>query len=95
MPGSTASRRRVGSGKPCRHPGADADDVRRRRDRVHRDEAGAQGYLLKEAEQADIVRAVRGVIAGEAIFGQGVAERVLGNFAEPPAPVSSEYPFPS
>jgi len=57
-------------------------------------QAGAQGYLLKEAEQEEIVRAVRGVVAVEAIFGQGVAERVLGYFAGPPATASPEYPFP-
>lgn len=56
--------------------------------------AGAQGYLLKESEQDDIVRAVHGVVAGEAIFGQGVATRVLGYFAEPPALVSAEIAFP-
>jgi DNA-binding NarL/FixJ family response regulator len=57
-------------------------------------QAGAQGYLLKEAEQADIVRAIRGVVAGEAIFGPGVAERVLGYFAGPPRPATADYPFP-
>lgn len=56
--------------------------------------AGAQGYLLKESEQDDIVRAVHGVVAGEAIFGQGVATRVLGYFAEPPASVGAEIAFP-
>ena len=39
--------------------------------------AGARGYLLKGAEQEDIERAVRGVAAGEAVFGPGVATRVL------------------
>ncbi len=57
-------------------------------------QAGAQGYLLKEAEQEEIVRAVRGVVAGEAIFGQGVAERVLRYFADPPSAPDSAYPFP-
>jgi DNA-binding NarL/FixJ family response regulator len=57
-------------------------------------QAGAQGYLLKEAEQEEIVRAVRGVVAGEAIFGQGVAERVLGYFADPPTAPDAAYPFP-
>ncbi|MFI9381325.1 LuxR C-terminal-related transcriptional regulator [Kutzneria sp. NPDC052558] len=38
--------------------------------------AGARGYLLKSAQTAEIVRAVRGVAAGEAIFGEGVAHRV-------------------
>lgn len=57
-------------------------------------QAGAQGYLLKEAEQDEIVRAVRGVVAGEAIFGPGVAGRVLGYFARPPTAASQDYPFP-
>jgi DNA-binding NarL/FixJ family response regulator len=57
-------------------------------------QAGAQGYLLKEAEQDEIVRAVRAVVAGEAIFGPGVAERVLGYFSGQPAEVSVAYPFP-
>jgi DNA-binding NarL/FixJ family response regulator len=56
--------------------------------------AGAQGYLLKESEQDDIVRAVQAVVAGEAIFGPGVAARVLGYFTEPPQAVAAEYPFP-
>jgi DNA-binding NarL/FixJ family response regulator len=40
--------------------------------------AGALGYLLKGATQDEIVRAIRAVAAGEAIFGPGVARRVLG-----------------
>ncbi len=56
-------------------------------------QAGAQGYLLKEAEQDEIVRAVRAVVAGEAIFGPGVAERVLGYFSCPPD-TGPAYPFP-
>ena len=43
----------------------------------------ARGYLLKGAEQAEIDRALRAVAAGEAIFGPGVAARVLGYFAGP------------
>jgi DNA-binding NarL/FixJ family response regulator len=57
-------------------------------------QAGAQGYLLKEAEQEEIVRAVHGVMAGEAIFGPGVAERVLGYFSGSPTSPSTDYPFP-
>lgn len=56
--------------------------------------AGAQGYLLKEAEQDDIVRAVQGVVAGEAIFGPGVATRVLGYFAAPPTMERADVAFP-
>jgi DNA-binding NarL/FixJ family response regulator len=57
--------------------------------------AGARGYLLKGAEQADIERAVRGVVSGEAVFGPGVAERVLAFFAAGPPPVApTGVPFP-
>jgi DNA-binding NarL/FixJ family response regulator len=44
-------------------------------------QAGARGYLLKGAAQEEIDRALRAVVAGEAIFGPGVATRVLGHFA--------------
>ena len=54
--------------------------------------AGAQGYLLKGAEQGEIDRAIRAVVAGEAIFGPGVAARVLRHFADPPT--ATEVPFP-
>ena len=53
--------------------------------------AGAQGYLLKGADQVEIDRAIRAVVAGEAIFSPGVAERVLGYFAAPP-PVAEPFP---
>ncbi|GAA5107067.1 response regulator transcription factor [Alloalcanivorax gelatiniphagus] len=53
--------------------------------------AGAQGYLLKGADQAEIDRAIRAVVAGEAIFSPGVAQRVLGYFAAPP-PVAEPFP---
>ena len=53
--------------------------------------AGAQGYLLKGADQVEIDRAIRAVVAGEAIFSPGVAQRVLGYFAAPP-PVADPFP---
>jgi DNA-binding NarL/FixJ family response regulator len=43
--------------------------------------AGARGYLLKGSHQSDIVRAVEAVSRGDAIFGPGVANRLLGFFA--------------
>src|SRR5215208_1623618 len=43
--------------------------------------AGARGYLLKEADVTDIERAIGGVARGEAVFGAGIAERVLSFFA--------------
>jgi DNA-binding NarL/FixJ family response regulator len=53
-------------------------------------QAGARGYLLKGARKADIVRAVRGVADGEAIFGPAIAQRLIRYFAAPPRPA---YPF--
>ncbi|MEU7860164.1 response regulator transcription factor [Nonomuraea sp. NPDC049141] len=53
--------------------------------------AGARGYLLKGAQQDEIARAIHAVAAGQAIFGPGVARRVLGFFAAPPA---VQDPFP-
>jgi DNA-binding NarL/FixJ family response regulator len=47
--------------------------------------AGARGYILKCAADDDIVRAVRGVAAGEAIFGQNIAHRVMLLLANPGA----------
>ncbi len=43
--------------------------------------AGARGYLLKGAEHSEIVRAVRTVAAGEAIFGSALARRLIGYFS--------------
>ena len=43
--------------------------------------AGARGYLLKGALKAEVLHAVRGVAAGEAIFGSGLARRMMNFFA--------------
>lgn len=45
--------------------------------------AGARGYILKGAQRAELTRAVRAVAAGEAIFGPGVARRLMAYFARP------------
>jgi DNA-binding NarL/FixJ family response regulator len=55
--------------------------------------AGARGYLVKGAEQDEIARAVRAVAAGEAIFGPGIARRLIDFFGEPPTPAVAEL-FP-
>jgi DNA-binding NarL/FixJ family response regulator len=54
--------------------------------------AGARGYLVKGAEQDEITRAIRAVAAGEAIFGPGVAQRVLRYFSAPPPPPAAPFP---
>ena len=47
--------------------------------------AGARGYLVKEADTADIVRALRSVADGEAVFGSGIADKVLAFFSAAPS----------
>lgn len=46
--------------------------------------AGARGYLLKGAEPAETLRAIRAVASGEAIFSAGVAKHVMDYFAHSP-----------
>jgi DNA-binding NarL/FixJ family response regulator len=55
--------------------------------------AGARGYLLKEADAADLARAVRAVAQGEAVFGPRVADKVLAFFSS--ARTRAAVPFPS
>ena len=43
--------------------------------------AGAHGYILKDATEDEMVRAIRAVAGGQAIFGPAVASRVLAYFA--------------
>jgi DNA-binding NarL/FixJ family response regulator len=54
-------------------------------------QAGARGYLLKGAGQEEVLRAIRSVAAGEAIFGPPVAERLMSYFA---AGAAAAHPFP-
>jgi DNA-binding NarL/FixJ family response regulator len=43
--------------------------------------AGARGYVLKDADEEDLLHAIRAVGRGEAIFSPPVATRVLAYFA--------------
>ncbi len=43
-------------------------------------QAGARGYLLKGAVKSEVVRAIRGVHNGEAIFGPQIAQRLIHYF---------------
>lgn len=54
--------------------------------------AGARGYLLKGAEQDEIVRAIQAVSSGQAIFAPGVAQRVVQFFATGPSPPAPPFP---
>jgi DNA-binding NarL/FixJ family response regulator len=54
--------------------------------------AGARGYLLKGADQAEILRAIHSVKSGEALFGPGIARRLINFFSQ--ANLQPEHPFP-
>jgi DNA-binding NarL/FixJ family response regulator len=54
--------------------------------------AGARGYLLKGAEQDEIVRAIRAAAAGEAIFGPQIAQRVIAHFASGSGSTAAAFP---
>jgi len=54
--------------------------------------AGARGYLLKGADQAEILRAIHSVRNGEALFGPGIARRLINFFAQHNP--QTQHPFP-
>lgn len=57
--------------------------------------AGARGYLLKDADQEELVRAIVGVHRGEAIFGPAIAQRMMHYFTSlPRAGGAPAEPFP-
>lgn len=47
--------------------------------------AGARGYLLKGAGRDEVRSAVAGVATGQAVFGPGIAERILDSMLNRPA----------
>lgn len=55
--------------------------------------AGARGYVLKGADQEQMLRTIRSVAAGEALFGAGIAERLMNFFANL-TPSHDERSFP-
>ena len=57
-------------------------------------QAGARGYLLKGATKSEIVRSIRAVAEGEAIFGAAIARRLQAYFARPRAPSGPATAFP-
>jgi DNA-binding NarL/FixJ family response regulator len=52
--------------------------------------AGARGYILKGADQNDMLRAIRSVAEGEALFGPTIAMRLMNFFTS-----SSHQPEPA
>jgi len=55
--------------------------------------AGARGYLLKDADQEEVLRAVKAVSRGEAIFSPAIAERLIHYFAAL-RPAAADLAFP-
>jgi DNA-binding NarL/FixJ family response regulator len=55
--------------------------------------AGARGYVLKGAQHAEMLRAVRAVGGGEAIFSPAIARRLMDFFGHMrPAPAPQVFP---
>jgi DNA-binding NarL/FixJ family response regulator len=54
--------------------------------------AGARGYLLKGADRNELVRGIRSVVAGEAIFGPAIARRLTAYFATRPQVEAAVFP---
>jgi DNA-binding NarL/FixJ family response regulator len=55
--------------------------------------AGARGYILKDADEDEILRAVRAVGRGEAIFSPTIAQRLI-DFFSAPQPILLPQIFP-
>jgi DNA-binding NarL/FixJ family response regulator len=55
--------------------------------------AGARGYVLKDADEAEMIRAIRSVAADELHFSAGVASRVLALFAGPRPAAPQTFPI--
>lgn len=53
--------------------------------------AGARGYILKGADKAELLKTIRAVAGGEALFGPAIAQRITRFFAGLP---HTEHPFP-
>ena len=56
--------------------------------------AGARGYILKDAKEEEMIRAIRAVGSGEAIFSPAIATRLIDFFAAQRSGVSKEI-FPT
>jgi DNA-binding NarL/FixJ family response regulator len=57
--------------------------------------AGARGYVLKDADEEEMVHAIRAVGKGEAIFSPNVATRMLSYFAASPPGGAPPQAFPT
>ena len=56
--------------------------------------AGARGYLLKDADRDELVRAIAAIHRGEAIFSPAIARRMISYFARPTGGTDARAPQP-
>jgi DNA-binding NarL/FixJ family response regulator len=56
--------------------------------------AGARGYILKDANEVEVLRAIRAVSSGDAIFSPTIAQRLI-DFFSVPRPAQAALPFPN
>ena len=54
--------------------------------------AGARGYLLKDADQEEILASIRAIGAGQAIFSPAIARRLIAYFADTPSNGLQAFP---
>jgi DNA-binding NarL/FixJ family response regulator len=54
--------------------------------------AGARGYVLKDADEEDLLSALRAVAGGAAIFSPSIANRLLTLFSSPRPSVPESFP---
>jgi len=54
--------------------------------------AGAKGYVLKDADEEELLQSIRMVGHGRAVFGTGIAERMMQYFAARAAAPASDAP---
>jgi DNA-binding NarL/FixJ family response regulator len=54
--------------------------------------AGARGYILKGADQDDVLFAIRAVCRGEALFGPSIAARMMDFFTIPESEPTQAFP---
>ncbi len=52
--------------------------------------AGARGYVLKGADKTEMLRSIRAVAGGEALFGPAIAARLLNFFQETRPPIRNK-----
>jgi DNA-binding NarL/FixJ family response regulator len=54
--------------------------------------AGARGYVLKGADQEEMLRTIRAVARGEALFGPAIAARLMSFFSAPVPGLAEVFP---